>query len=244
MSDASVVFHGVWKRFDEPWVLRDVSLALAPGSTTAVVGESGSGKSTLLQLINAVYTPDRGHLEVFGRPIPRDDLPQFRRSIGYAVQGAGLFPHLDVDANISLVARLAGWQPDAIGARIAELFSFMGLDRALAKRFPQQLSGGQQHRVGLCRAMMLRPRLLLLDEPFSAIDPITRTAIHAEFERLQAAEGATTVLVTHDMREAVRLASNLVILRDGVVLQAGATDDVLAHPVDEYVAGLLTEQLA
>jgi osmoprotectant transport system ATP-binding protein len=244
MAETSVAFHGVWKRFDEPWVLRDVSLALPAGCTTAVVGESGSGKSTLLQLINAVYLPDRGHIEIFGEPIPRTELPAFRRSIGYAVQGAGLFPHMDVRANVTLLALLAGWPAADMEARYRELLGLMELDPDLGDRFPFQLSGGQQHRVGLCRALMLRPRLLLLDEPFSAIDPITRTAIHGEFRRVQAAEGTSTVLVTHDMREAVKLATYLVILRDGAVLQAGTTESVLSAPSDEYVARLLEEQLA
>jgi osmoprotectant transport system ATP-binding protein len=244
VSETCVGFDDVWKRFAEPWVLREISLTFPAGVTTAVVGESGSGKSTLLQLVNAVYAPDRGRIEIFGEPVPTFDLPLFRRKIGYAVQGAGLFPHLDVRTNVTLLARLEGWDEQAIDRRYRELLGFMDLDAALGARYPFQLSGGQQHRVGLCRALMLRPRLLLLDEPFSAIDPITRTGIHAEFQRLQAAEGTSTILVTHDMREAVKLAAHLVILKDGRVLQTGARDTVVARPANDYVAQLLEEQLA
>ncbi len=240
----AVGFHGVWKRFGEPWVLQDVTLSFPAGLTTAVVGESGSGKTTLLQLINAVYRPERGRVTLFGDEPPDTDLAHFRRRIGYAVQGAGLFPHMTVRDNITLLARLARWDDAAIRQRCDELMRFMGLAEALGGRFPLHLSGGQQHRVGLCRALMLKPPLLLLDEPFSAIDPITRSAIHDEFRSLQAAEATSTVLVTHDMREAVKLAAHLVILKDGRVLQAAATETVLGAPVDDYVARLLEDQLA
>jgi osmoprotectant transport system ATP-binding protein len=243
MGVPSVEFHDVWKRFADPWVLREVTLALPAGCTTAIVGESGSGKSTLLQLINAVYRPERGSIEIFGEPIPEADRPRFRRRIGYAVQGAGLFPHLDVRTNVTLLAQIERWNPPDIESRYRELLGFMGLDPELGGRYPFQLSGGQQHRVGLCRALMLRPRLLLLDEPFSAIDPITRMAIHDEFQHLQRSEATSTVLVTHDMREAVKLAAHIVILKEGRVLQSDATDRVMAEPANAYVAQLIEEQL-
>jgi osmoprotectant transport system ATP-binding protein len=239
-----VEFRGVTKSFiaGEP-VLSDVDLALPAGITTAVVGASGSGKTTLLQLVNAVLTPERGEVRVFGEAIPRHDLVSFRRGIGYAVQGAGLFPHLTNRQNVELLARLSGWSRERRDARYRTLLHEMELPQEVSARFPHALSGGQQQRVGLCRALMLEPRLLLLDEPFSAVDPITRAGLYRTFQQVQTQEGVSTLLVTHDMREAVRLAGYLVILQEGRVLQAGATDDVLAAPADEYVSSLVMEQL-
>jgi len=238
-----VTLHDVWKRFDQDWVLRELTLAFPAGETTAVVGESGSGKSTLLQLVNGVYRPDRGEVRVFDEPLPARELAEFRRTIGYAVQGAGLFPHLTVRDNVTLVARLLGWSAGAREQRYREVLDLMGLETALDDRHPYDLSGGQQQRVGLCRALMVRPKLLLLDEPFSAVDPITRRGIHAQFLRMRQRERVSTVLVTHDMREAVKLASHLVILKDGAMIQHGPVPAVLAAPGHPYVADLLREQL-
>lgn len=244
VGDVCVELVGVTKQFivGQP-VLEDVHLALPAGTTTAVVGASGSGKTTLLQLVNAVLAPDRGEVRVFGEPIPQDDLVRFRRGIGYAVQGAGLFPHLTNRQNVELLARLSGWPRERRDVRYRALLEQMELSEEVSDRYPHSLSGGQQQRVGLCRALMLQPRLLLLDEPFSAVDPITRVGIYKTFQQVQAQEGVSTLLVTHDMREAVRLAGYLVILSEGRVLQAGPTSQVLDAPADEYVSSLVTEQL-
>lgn len=234
---------GVSKGFDGVSVLRDVDLALPAGATTAVVGASGSGKTTLLQLVNAVLRPDGGELRVFGEPIPDRDLVDFRRGIGYAVQGAGLFPHLTNRQNVELLARLSGWSAERRDARYRRLLEEMELPVDVSDRYPHTLSGGQQQRLGLCRALMLEPRLLLLDEPFSAVDPITRVGIYRTFQNVQTREGVSTLLVTHDMREAVRLAGHLVILAEGRVLQAGPTSSVVDAPAGDYVRSLVTEQL-
>ena len=238
-----VTFKGVSKSFvpGQP-VLDDINLNVPAGVTTAVVGESGSGKTTLLQLINAVLEPDHGTVEIFGEPIPEDRV-RFRRGIGYSVQGAGLFPHMTNRHNVTLLARLEGWSDGDIDARYRELLEQMGLEDDISDRYPMSLSGGQQQRVGLCRALMLKPRMLLLDEPFSAVDPITRVGIHDRFREVQETEGVSTLLVTHDMREAVKLASFLVIVRAGMIEQAGAPADVLGAPETEYVASLLKGQL-
>jgi osmoprotectant transport system ATP-binding protein len=242
MSDC-VRFENVWKSYlpGQP-VLKDVSLALPAGATTAIVGESGSGKTTLLQLVNAVQQPDEGSVCVFDQPIPEDPI-RFRRQIGYSVQGAGLFPHLINRENVTLLARLEGWAESRIDERFKVLLEEMELPEEVADRFPRELSGGQQQRVGLCRALMLSPRLLLLDEPFSAVDPITRVGIYDRFREVQAHEGVSSLLVTHDMREAVKLAQMLVIVADGQVAQAGSVSEVLASPSNEYVAELLRGQL-
>jgi osmoprotectant transport system ATP-binding protein len=239
-----VEFRGVEKAFvpGTP-VLRGVDLRLPSGTTTAVVGASGSGKTTLLQMVNAVLRPDRGEVLVFGEPVPDEDLVGFRRRIGYAVQGAGLFPHLSNRDNVELVAKLSGWPEARRRERYLELLAMMGLDPEVSERYPYGLSGGQQQRVGLCRAFMLAPRLLLLDEPFSAVDPITRIGIYDTFLEVQQREGVSALLVTHDMREAVRLAGYLVILAEGQVLQHGTVEEVLAAPADDYVNMLVKEQL-
>jgi len=223
-------------------VLDDVHLALPKSVTTAVVGESGSGKTTLLQLVNAVLDPDCGEVRVFGAAIPQDRV-HFRRGIGYSVQGAGLFPHMTNRDNVLLLARLENWSETAMQERYVELLGQMGLSAEVSQRYPAELSGGQQQRVGLCRSLMLRPKLLLLDEPFSAVDPITRVEIYERFQFVQEHEGVSTLLVTHDMREAVRLASYLVIVNGGTISQSGPTQDVVAAPADEYVARLLRDQL-
>ena len=244
-SPHAVQLRDAGKRFDD-WVFRHVDLALPSGSTSAIVGPSGCGKTTLLQLVNAVHRLDEGEIDVLAAPVPASGVEAFRRRIGYSVQGAGLFPHMTVAENVALLARLEGWDATAIDQRRQELFALAGLGEELADRYPHQLSGGQQQRGGLCRALMLHPALLLLDEPFSAIDPITRGDIYRQFEQLRdhgdgqgPGEKVTTVLVTHDMREALRLADYLVVMGEGVIVQTGAPEEVAAAPADDFVRSLL-----
>lgn len=240
MSDACIEFDHVVKRYGDNTVIHDISLALPRNLTTALVGESGSGKSTLLQIINGLVVPEAGSVRLDGEALDYDDLPAIRRRMGYAVQGAGLFPHLTVKRNVTLMASLEGWSPAALDERYEYLLNLLELPLDFSDRYPHSLSGGQQQRVSLCRAMMLNPPLMLLDEPFSALDPITRSTIHEEFIRLQQAESRSIILVTHDMSEAVKLAQHLVILKEGEVQQAGNIDDVRAAPVNDYVAQLFT----
>ena len=234
-----VEFKNITHRYGEQTVFADLELALPAGETTAIVGTSGSGKSTLLGLINGLLRPDQGQVRVFGAAVPYTALSDFRRRIGYAVQGTGLFPHLRVADNIALMARLEGWAATDTAARVAELMALMALDETLASRFPHELSGGQQQRAGICRAVMLKPELLLLDEPFSGIDPLTRADIHASFQDLSGRAVSSAVLVTHDMAEALTLASHVVVLEEGQVAQAGPCGTVLAQPANDYVAALL-----
>ena len=243
MTAPCVRFAGVGKQFAGHWVFRDITFSCPSGQTTAIVGESGSGKTTLLQLVNGVLRPNEGTVEVLGEAVPEQRVEAFRRRIGYAVQGAGLFPHMTVRQNVDLLARLERWPREDIESRFAELLEEMGLDASLADRYPNQLSGGQQQRVGLCRALMLKPGLLLLDEPFSAVDPITRMELYEQFMHAQQHEGVSALLVTHDMREAVRLAQHLVIVGSGEILQDGETSAVLGAPRPGYVARLIETQL-
>jgi osmoprotectant transport system ATP-binding protein len=235
---AGVEFHDVAKRFGATEALHGISVELPDRQITAIVGESGSGKSTLLQHINGMLRPDRGDVYVFEKPIDYHDLTTLRRRIGYAVQGVGLFPHLTVAGNVGLLARLDGWSDTRRTARINELMRLMELDLALAERYPHTLSGGQQQRVGLCRAWMMSPPLLLLDEPFSGLDPVTRSSLHERILVLQEQSPIAIVLVTHDMREAERLATYLVVLRHGTVVQHGPMQSLLANP-HPYVRELL-----
>lgn len=239
MTASIIEFLDVAKGYGNTEILDSFSLNIPANMTTALVGESGSGKSTLLNLANGLITPDTGAVSVFGEDIKEQDILALRRRTGYAVQGAGLFPHLTVTDNIALVARLSGWDQERIQDRRQILFGMLNLDPDLADRYPHSLSGGQQQRVSLCRAMMLNPPLLLLDEPFSALDPMTRAAIHKEFTQLQSSEPRSVLLVTHDISEAAKLAQNIVILRDGCVVQSGDVASVINSPADDYVRQLL-----
>lgn len=240
----AVAVRSVTKRLGPTRALDAVSVEFPTGQTTAILGESGCGKTSLLHHINGLLKPDDGSVEVFGQPIDYQRLPELRRRMGYAVQSVGLFPHLTIADNIALVARLSGWTTTRIAERTEHLMETMKLSSALLSRFPHELSGGQRQRVGICRAMMLNPDLLLLDEPFSGVDPITRNRIHENFLALLQGEPSTTVLVTHDVREAIRLASNLVIMEQGRILQTTTVKDALANPATASIARLFEEQLS
>lgn len=229
---SAVSLQGVSKQFGPVRALDDVSLEIPDGSFTALIGRSGCGKSTLLQLCNGLQRPDSGALLLDGAPLDPGDLLHLRRQIGYAVQGTGLFPHLDVQHNIDLLARLESWSAAAIAERVLALLDLMQLPPSLLPRYPHELSGGQQQRVGLCRAMMLQPRLLLLDEPFAAIDPLTRRDIHRQLLVLHREEPCTTVLVTHDMREAMLLADTIVVMDRGAVVRQFAVSELDASGRD------------
>jgi osmoprotectant transport system ATP-binding protein len=240
---SQIVLKGVSKSYAKETALRGVNVEFADGVTTAVVGPSGSGKSTLLQMINGLVRPSAGSVHVFDRPIDYGQLPELRRQIGYAVQGTGLFPHLTVESNITLLARLVGWGTDRIHGRAQELMNLVGLSWDYAVRYPHELSGGQQQRVGLCRAMMLNPPIFLLDEPFGALDPVTRQEIHQEFLRLQASEPRTMVLVTHDLREAVKLGQRLLVLDHGRIAQHGPCQEIVSAPTDDFLRTSFRSQL-
>jgi osmoprotectant transport system ATP-binding protein len=213
----AITLSGVSKHFGNAAALDDVHIEFAGQRMTAVIGRSGCGKSTLLKICNGLVRPDTGRVVIDGAAIDYENLPELRRGIGYAVQGNGLFPHLTAAGNITLVATLAGWQAQEIAERLEVLRTLTRLEPDLLERYPHQLSGGQQQRVGLCRAMMLQPAILLLDEPFAAVDPITRSDIHNSLLELLRAEPTTTLLVTHDMREALLLADQIVLMEAGSI---------------------------
>lgn len=207
----------VSKQFGNTVALREVNLTLRAGNITALVGRSGCGKSTLLKLLNGLQTPTSGQVLIDGNPLDYTQLIPHRRRTGYVVQGTGLFPHLSIADNISLLAHTEKWPEADIAERVHDLLSLTQLPSECLVRYPHELSGGQQQRVGLCRAMMLRPNLLLLDEPFAAIDPLTRRDIHAQMLALHSAEPVTSVLVTHDMNEALLLADDIIVMDAGTI---------------------------
>jgi osmoprotectant transport system ATP-binding protein len=239
-----IELDGITKRFGEVAVLHDLNVSFGTGLITAIVGASGSGKSTLLQLINGLIRPEQGRVKVFGNPLPATDLHRLRRRVGYAVQGTALFPHLSVARNISLMGEIEDWDQARIGRRTTQLMALMQLDPDLGSRYPHQLSGGQQQRAGICRAMFLRPEILLLDEPFSGIDGLTKREIHLRFALLMEAEPTTVLLVTHDVHEALSVAADIVVLRDGSMEQRGSVAEVLAAPASGHVRELLRQDHA
>lgn len=214
----AVTLDNLGKQYSGSPVLSGVSVSFPAKSVTAIIGRSGSGKSTLLRMVNGLAIPDQGSISVLGRPIDFGELVALRRNIGYAVQGVGLFPHLTASENITLKARLEGWSGERVIRRLERLQEIMQLDSAWLNRYPRELSGGQQQRVGLARAMMLDPPVLLLDEPFAALDPLTRLDIHDQLQQLQSIEPRCILLVTHDMREAMKLGDQLLVLEGGRVL--------------------------
>ncbi|MCR9142437.1 MAG: ATP-binding cassette domain-containing protein [bacterium] len=233
-------------------VLHDISCECPPGAVTALIGPSGSGKSTLLRQINGLIAPERGRIFVGGRavePADREGVIALRRRIGYAVQNSALFPHMSVRENITLLARYleaapdGDWSATRTEERLTRLMEMMRLPLEYQSRYPYELSGGEQQRVGLCRAMFAEPAVLLLDEPFGALDPVTRREIHAEFRALRAAEPVTVVLVTHDLNEALELGDRLIVLNAGRIAQQAAPRDVLDAPADDFVREFLHRQL-
>jgi osmoprotectant transport system ATP-binding protein len=222
-------------------VLRDVSLAIAPGEVFALVGRSGSGKTTALRLINRLSLPSSGRVSVEGRSTHEWDPILLRRRAGFVLQDIALFPHMTVAENIGLVARIERWSADRIDARVAELLALTGLPADFADRWPSEISGGQQQRVGVARALMMDPPILLMDEPFGALDPLTRLSLHRELRRIQSALHKTIVLVTHDLREAFSLGDRVGVIDEGQLVFDGPPDTLResSHPfVHELLATL------
>jgi osmoprotectant transport system ATP-binding protein len=229
VSTAAVHLSGVSASRGGRRVLHDVSLTVDPGETVALVGRSGSGKTTLLRLVNRLIEPDAGSLAIDGRDSRQWDPIELRRRTGYVIQDAGLFPHLTVGGNIALVPRLLHWTAAKVAGRIDDLLALVGLDPAVFRgRWPDELSGGERQRVGLARALAADPPLLLMDEPFGALDPITRSELHAEFRRVQAALHRAVILVTHDMAEAFALADRVAVLHEGRIIACDSRDRLLA----------------
>ncbi|WP_312861015.1 ABC transporter ATP-binding protein [Amycolatopsis endophytica] len=236
-----IEFDGVSKRYpDGTLAVDELSLTIEDGTITVFVGPSGCGKTTSLRMINRMVEPTSGRVLLDGKDIRESDPPVLRRGIGYVIQNAGLFPHRTVLDNVATVPVLSGWGKRKARARASELLEIVGLPSELAKRYPAQLSGGQRQRVGVARALAADAPVLLMDEPFSAVDPIVREGLQDELLRLQSQLGKTIVFVTHDIDEAVRLGDKVAVLRvGGRLAQYGTPAEVLRHPVDDFVASFV-----
>jgi osmoprotectant transport system ATP-binding protein len=240
MPEPAIEFRGVsFARPRHARVLDHFSLAVDAGDVLALVGRSGAGKSTLLKLVNRLLVPDEGAVIVLGRDTREWAPIALRRSVGYVLQDVGLFPHMSVGDNVAVVPRLQGWSAERVGARVHELLELVGLPAGeFAARWPDELSGGQRQRVGVARALAVDPPVLLMDEPFGALDPLTRAELHREFRRIQSRLRKTVIIVTHDMGEAFALADRVGVLEDGRLV-ANDRAAAVAASTDPHVRRLL-----
>jgi osmoprotectant transport system ATP-binding protein len=236
-----ITFESVSKRFpDGTTAVDDLDLEILEGEVTVLVGPSGCGKTTSLRMVNRMIEASSGRIVVDGQDVKQVDPPQLRRRIGYVIQQIGLFPHRTIGENIATVPELVGWQKPRTKARIDELLQLVGLPAEVVDRYPHQLSGGQRQRVGVARALAVDPPIMLMDEPFGAVDPIVRSRLQDEFLRLQQEVQKTIVFVTHDIDEAIKMGDRIAILQQGGVLAQYATpEDLLAEPASDFVADFL-----
>jgi osmoprotectant transport system ATP-binding protein len=239
-----IVLTSVEKRFGAKLALAPTDLTAETGRCLALVGPSGSGKSTLLRLILGLFTPDAGTIAIAGEKLDRQSAPALRLRMGYVIQDGGLFPHLDAEDNALIVARQNGWSEDRASARLAKLVELVGLSEDHLRRYPAQLSGGERQRVGLVRALMLDPPILLFDEPLAALDPLIRARLQDDLRRIFRELQKTVVFVTHDLVEAAFVADEIALLHEGKLVQKGAFEELLHHPKDAFVTEFLQAQRA
>jgi osmoprotectant transport system ATP-binding protein len=238
-NDAMIELRNVTKRYGNTNVVDDVSMTVTKGSITVIVGTSGSGKSTLMRMVNRLVPMTGGQIFVDGRDVMTVPVTDLRRRIGYAIQGHGLFPHRTVAENIATVPKLLGWDKARIDRRVEELLSLFRLDAAsFAGKYPHQLSGGQQQRVGVARALAAEPEVLLMDEPFGALDPVIRGKAQDDLLAIQKQFGTTIILVTHDMDEAFHLGDLIAVMSEGRLLQCATPEKILTEPADPFVEQL------
>lgn len=213
----------------------DINLEIESGEFVVFIGPSGCGKTTTMKMINRLIETTEGNIFIEQENIKDKDVVELRRSIGYVIQQIGLFPHMTIAENISLVPKLLHWPEDKRRTRAEELLQLVNMDQAYLDKYPNELSGGQQQRIGVLRALAADPPLILMDEPFGALDPITRDSLQEEFKKLQQSLGKTIVFVTHDMDEAIKLADRIVIMRQGKIVQVGAPEEILSQPANAFV---------
>ncbi|MGM8211209.1 ABC transporter ATP-binding protein [Virgibacillus sp. W0430] len=236
-----ICFEEVTKRYPDGTVaLNNVSVTIPPHKLTAIIGPSGCGKTTLMKMINRLETPSSGELFIDEEPISQKDAVKLRRSIGYVIQRIGLIPHMTIAENIALVPDLLGWEQQQIDSRVNELLQLVKLDPATYKnRYPLELSGGQQQRIGVARALASDPNIILMDEPFSALDPISREQLQKELKSLQVKIQKTIVFVTHDMDEALEIADLIVVMRNGKIEQVSSPNELLSHQENAFVRSFI-----
>ena len=236
-SSSAIEFVDVTFQVSDRELLSGVNLSVHRGETLMLLGRSGSGKTTCLKMINRLYTPSAGEVRVDGTSVTQWDAIKLRRRIGYAIQYVGLFPHYSVRENVALVPKLEQWEPTKIDARVDDVLTLVGLPaKEFAERYPHQLSGGQRQRVGLARALAAEPPFLLMDEPFGALDPITRAELQMEFKKLQQKLGKTIVFVTHDVGEALLLGDRIGLMEEGRLRGIYSSEEFLRAPDDSVKA--------
>lgn len=235
-----IELDSITKRYGDTTVVDTVSMTIAPRTITVIVGTSGSGKTTLMRMINRLVEPTSGKILIDGEPNSAIPGYELRRRIGYAIQGHGLFPHRTVAENIATVPTLLGWEKSRIDAKVGELLTLFQLDpAAFGPRYPHELSGGQQQRVGVARALAAEPNILLMDEPFGALDPVIRAKAQDDLLAIQKHFGTTIVLVTHDMEEAFHLADKIAVMDKGRIVQYAAPEEMLVNPATDFVETLI-----
>ncbi len=236
----SIQLRGVTKKYDDRFAINDVSIDIEGGELVIFIGPSGSGKTTTLRMINRLIEPDSGTILINDQDIMELEPVALRRNIGYVIQNIGLFPHMNIAENIGLVAKLESWDEKKIKDRVEYLLDFVSLPSEMfMDRYPHQLSGGQQQRVGLARALMMDPPLLLMDEPFGALDPILRKQLQEEFYQIREKLGKTIIFVTHDIEEAFKLGDRIAIMDDAKLVQIGTAEELIFHPANEMVASIV-----
>ncbi|NEU04471.1 ATP-binding cassette domain-containing protein [Clostridium senegalense] len=234
-----ISFCNVSKIYDDKVVLKNLNLDIYKGEFVTVIGGSGSGKTTALKLINGLITPDDGKIIVDGKNLKDTNLIELRKNIGYVIQSIGLFPHMTVEKNISFVLDLNKNKKDNSLEKVKELMNTVQLEEELITRYPSQLSGGQKQRVGIARALASNPYILLMDEPFGAVDEITRHVLQDELLKIQKQLGITIFFITHDINEALKLGSKIIIMNDGKIEQIGTSDEIKCNPNSEFVKKLI-----
>jgi len=237
-----IELRGITKAYADSGVpaVRTLDLTISDGEFLVLIGESGSGKTTTLNMINRLIEPTAGVIRVDSEDVLAIDPVNLRRRMGYVFQGAGLFPHLTVAENIAVTPRLLGWPREQIDARVDELLNLVRLDPAqYRRRLPRELSGGQQQRVALARALAAKPKIMLMDEPFGALDPLIRDDLAEDYRQIHNSLGLTTIFVTHDMTEAMLLGDRIAVMKDGALIQVGTPNELLTHPADDFVKALV-----
>jgi osmoprotectant transport system ATP-binding protein len=241
-SPAEIAFRDVVKRYPgrDSAAVEKLNLTVAPGEICVLIGPSGCGKTTSLKMVNRLISITDGDITIDGTSVKQLELAELRRGIGYVFQQIGLFPHMTVEKNIGTVPRLLGWSKERIRERASELLELVGLDPSGdLKRYPAEFSGGQQQRIGVARAMAADPPIMLMDEPFGAVDPIARDRLQNDFLRLHSQVQKTVIFVTHDIDEAIKMGDQIAIMREGHLVQMATADELLASPADEFVASFV-----
>ncbi|SCI41499.1 MULTISPECIES: ATP-binding cassette domain-containing protein [unclassified Romboutsia] len=241
----TIEFKNIKKVYKDKVILENFNLSIMKGEFLSVVGSSGCGKTTLLKMVNGLITPDKGKVFVHGKCTQDVDIIELRRNIGYAIQGSVLFPHMSIEDNISYVPNL--WNKrdkNKTKEAVKKWIKIVGLDEELLKRYPNELSGGQQQRVGIARALAASPDILLMDEPFGAVDEITRSSLQDEIIRIQKEENITIIFITHDIREALKLGSKVLVMDKGGIQQFGTPSEILNNPKNDFVKKLIEREVS